>query len=221
MNLNYPKISIVTPNFNGVQFLEETIESVLNQNYPNLEYIVIDGGSTDGSIDIIRKYESQLAFWVSEPDSGMYHAIQKGFENSTGELMAWINSDDKYHSGAFTIISEIFSNFQEINWLTAIPTAIDEKGRTIHTGVGRNWSKYDFLTSDYKWIQQESTFWRRSLWEKAGRTFDLSLKYAADFELWLRFFRYEKLYTTKSLIGGFRWKFENQITWEHLAIILI
>ena len=100
---NYPKISIVTPNYNGVKYLEQTIVSVLNQNYPNLEYIIIDGGSTDGSVEIIKKYESKLSYWVSEPDMGLYHAIQKGFEKSTGEIMAWINSDDMYVKGSFSI----------------------------------------------------------------------------------------------------------------------
>ena len=91
---NLPKISIVTPSFNQAQFIEETILSVLNQNYPNLEYIIIDGGSTDGSVDIIKKYADKIAYWVSEKDSGMYDAINKGFGKSTGEILAWINSDD-------------------------------------------------------------------------------------------------------------------------------
>lgn len=92
--VQYPRISIVTPNYNKKEFLEKTILSVLSQGYPNLEYIVIDGGSTDGSVEIIKKYEKDLAFWMSEPDEGMYHVIKKGFEHSTGEIMAWINSDD-------------------------------------------------------------------------------------------------------------------------------
>src|SRR5215469_5586779 len=91
-----PKISIVTPSFNQAEFLEETIRSVLDQNYPNLEYVVVDGGSTDGSVDIIKKYAHRLAWWVSEPDDGQYAAINKGFKHSSGEIMAWINSDDKY-----------------------------------------------------------------------------------------------------------------------------
>jgi glycosyltransferase involved in cell wall biosynthesis len=214
--MKFPKISIVTPNYNMGEYIENTILSVISQNYPNLEYIIIDGGSTDNSIDIIKKYEKKLAFWTSKPDNGMYDAIQSGFKRTTGEILAWINSDDQYHPGAFSIVSELFSNFQEINWLTAIPTAIDEKGRTIYTGISRNWAKYDFYISDYKWIQQESTFWRRSLWEKAGSKLDLNLKYAADLELWLRFFRFEKLYSVRSLIGGFRWKNENQKTVDHL-----
>lgn len=211
----YPKISIVTPNYNGATYLEETILSVISQNYPNLEYIIIDGGSTDGSVEIIKKYERDIAHWVSEPDNGLYHALQKGFDKSTGEIMAWINSDDKYHPNSFFTISDIFTTFPQIEWLTGCSTELDEKGRTIHVGQSRIWSKYDFLTFDYKWIQQESTVWRRSLWNKAGNQIGLNLKYAGDLELWLRFFRYEKLYTSQILIGGFRIRKAGQLSLEY------
>jgi len=210
-----PKISIITPNYNGAAYLEETIQSVLNQGYENLEYIIIDGGSTDGSVDIIRKHESRLAYWVSEPDAGLYHAIQKGFEKSTGDIMAWINSDDKYHPGAFSIVTELFCQFPQIEWLQGIPTVYDEKGRTVLVDNLRSWCKADVYSGNYQWIQQESTFWRRSLWEKAGSTLDTRLRYAADFELWLRFFRHAELYSIKSLLSGFRFRSANQISMDH------
>lgn len=212
----FPKISIVTPNFNGGAYLEETIQSVLSQNYPNLEYIIIDGGSTDNSVEIIKKYETQLSYWVTEKDKGLYHAIQKGFDKSTGEIMAWINSDDFYVKGAFSIVSEIFSNFKHVNWLMGKPSAYDEKGRTTFVHDLKRWSKFNYYSGDYEWIQQESVFWRRTLWDSANSQINISLKYAGDFDLWMRFFRYSKLYTLNALLGGFRLRSKNQLSLDYL-----
>ena len=107
-DLAWPRISIVTPSFNQGRFLERTILSVLNQNYPNLEYIVMDGGSTDESVEIIKKYENYLAYWISEKDNGQSDAIKKGFQKSTGEILAWLNSDDIYLSGALRGVAGFF-----------------------------------------------------------------------------------------------------------------
>jgi len=212
---NYPKISIVTPNSNGAEYLEDTIKSVVEQKYPNLEYIVIDGGSKDESVDIIKKYQNQITYWTSEPDDGMYHAIQKGFARSTGEIMAWINSDDMYHKKAFYTIAEIFGSFEQVKWLVGATTAYDTLGRTVLVRPSRLFTKYDFYNRDFRFIQQESTFWRRSLWQVAGSSLDLSHKYAADLALWVKFFHYEKLYVIDALIGGFRWRLKNQLSLDH------
>lgn len=209
---NYPKISIITPNFNGAKYLEATILSVINQEYPNLEYIIIDGSSTDDSVDIIKKYEDKISFWISEPDNGIYDAIQKGFDKSTGDIMAWINSDDMYYKNSFSIVAEIFSNFKDINWLMGIPTFYDEYGRTIHVSNFKRWSRFNYYTKDYQWIQQESVFWRRKLWEKVERKIKTDLKLAGDLDLWLRFFRYDKLYTLNALLSGFRIRSKNQLS---------
>ncbi|MCX8522323.1 glycosyltransferase [Chryseobacterium formosus] len=217
----YPKISIITPNFNGGDYLEETIKSIIDQDYPNLEYIIIDGGSTDNSIDIIKKYENHLAYWVSEPDNGLYHAIQKGLEKSSGEIMAWLNSDDIYHKKALFTVAEIFTNCKPVKWLQGLPTTIDEKGRTIATEKFKSWSKLDYYLGKFEWIQQESTFWHRDLWLQADSKINSNLKLAGDLDLWLRFFRYEKLYVTSALIGGFRQRSKNQLSLDHLDKYLI
>lgn len=214
MNQNkktYPKISIVTPNFNKDKYLEATILSVLSQNYPNLEYIIMDGGSTDSSLDIIRKYESQLAYWVSEKDKGMYDAIKKGFEHSTGEIMGWINSDDILYPHSLFVLAELFNSFPQTNWLTGLSSHIDEEGKTIWVSISRHFNRIDFLTGDFKFIQQESTYWRRGLYERAGGL-DNTLKLAGDFSLWLHFIRTDKLYVANVPIGGFRVSREGQLS---------
>ena len=213
----WPKISVVTPNYNGGRFLEKTILSVIDQDYPNLEYIIIDGESSDDSVEIIKKYEKRISFWMSERDDGLYSALQKGFDRSSGEIMAWLNSDDLYHSGALYTVAEIFSNFREVEWLLGKPTVFDEQGRCVYVENSRRWSKYEYYLGEFKGlIQQESTFWRRSLWERAGEEFSRELKYAADYELWLRFFRYVPLYQVQALTGGYRARSGDQLSVEHL-----
>jgi len=214
MSRPLPKISIVTPSFKHGAFLEEAIQSVLNQNYPHLEYIVMDGGSNDGSVDIIRKYEDRLAHWVSAPDQGQYDAINRGFARTTGEIMAWLNSDDKYCPWAFSIVGEIFADFPEIEWLTTLyPVIWDEKGRAVELEANSGFSREGFLRGENlpgcgwyarNFIQQESTFWRRSLWERAGGRLDTSYSLAGDFELWARFNKTAELYAVGTPLGGYR-----------------
>lgn len=201
--MNYPKITVVTPNYNKAGYLEKTIHSVLSQNYPNLEYIIIDGGSTDGSVDIIKKYEDKLAYWISEPDKGMYYAIKKGFEHSTGEILAWIGSDDLYHPGSFYTIAQVFSECPEVSWLVGAQTHFDEEGRTVKVESSPYFNHLNFLMHQFQWVQQESTFWRRSLYEKVGGI-KTDYKLAGDFNLWMLFSRHEKMYVIDALLGGFR-----------------
>ena len=205
--MNYPKISIVTPSYNQFEYIEETILSVIQQNYPNLEYIIIDGGSTDGSIEIIKKYEKYLSYWISEPDTSHANALNKGFAKSTGEIMAWINSDDKYFPWSFNTIAEVYSQNPDVLWTVGAYSNIDENGILLTEGsravslVYKN--VYSYLFKDLH-IQQESVFWRRSLWDLAGGKLNEDISLLIDTELWCRFFLHAKLWHIPQPIGCFR-----------------
>jgi len=203
-----PTISIITPSFNQAEFLEECIESVLGQGYPHLEYVIMDGGSTDGSIEIIKKHEKHLAYWQSCPDGGQYRAVAEGFLHTTGEIMAWINSDDKYHPLAFAKAACVFADNPAIRWLTGRMSYWNADGDLDR--VAENlppFSRRKGLEGHFNkpYIQQESTFWRRSLWEESGSELSSSLKLAGDLELWVRFFRFASLHTVDTLLGGYRY----------------
>jgi len=207
-------ISLVTVTYNSAQYLEATIKSVLAQNYPNLEYIIIDGASTDGTVDIIRKYEKHLAYWVSEPDGSMYEALQKGFDRSTGDVMAWLNSSDMYPNWTLHTVNAIFNDIPHAEWITSIrPLLWNMQGYATDCMALPGYSRAGFMRSEHsiltdtftiEVIQQESTFWRRSLWERAGSRIDLGFPLAGDYELWARFYQHAKLYGVRTVLGGFR-----------------
>ena len=209
-----PRISIVTTSFNRAAFLGEAIESVLNQRYSDLEYVIVDGGSTDGSAEIVRSYSNRLSWWISEPDAGQYHAINKGFSRTTGEIMAWLNSDDKYLPWTFAVVSDIFASLPEVEWLsTCFPLLWDGQGRAVASGMRPGFSRAGFLRGEYLpggawystgYLQQETTFWRRSLWERCGGRLDTQYGLAADFDLWVRFSHEAELFGVGTPLGGFR-----------------
>lgn len=207
--MHLPKISIVTPSFNQGRFLEETIQSVVGQDYPNLEYVLIDGGSTDDSVNIIRRYEAKLHYWVSGADGGHGNAINKGFQHTSGDIMAWINSDDKYTPWSFKTVAEIFSKFPHVMWIVGFNSWWNSAGAmTSASRVPIN--IFDFLLGRYAWIQQESVFWRRELWDKAGGHINEDYRFMVDGELWARFFLHEHLYSVDSVLGGYRVHPENR-----------
>jgi len=198
-----PKISIVTPSYNQVEFLEQTIRSVLQQGYPELEYVVIDGASSDGSTECLDRCSSALHYCVSERDDGLGHALNKGFAHTTGDVMAWLNSDDMYTPWALGVVAEIFQRFPHVEWLMGLNAWWNRNG--VMTKVRRvNKNMYDYLLGDFAWIQQESVFWRRSLWDKAGGHIDQTYELMVDGELWTRFFLHAPLYTVDAVLGGYR-----------------
>jgi glycosyltransferase involved in cell wall biosynthesis len=178
-----PLVSIVTPSFNQAQFLEPAIQSVLGQENVCLEYIVVDGGSTDGSAEIIRKVAGRLAWWVSEKDAGQAEAINKGLQRARGDILAWINSDDYYLPGAFEAVVRYFEEHPQTGLLHGDVLAVDEAGRRLNLLRYDNWGLQGLM--EFRIIGQPAVFMRRSALEQAG-LLDPTYHYLLDHQLWLR-----------------------------------
>lgn len=178
-----PTISIVTPSYNQADFIEATINSVLNQDYPHLEYLVVDGGSTDGTLDILQRYTNHLD-WISEPDHGQANAINKGFKRATGEIIAWLNSDDIYLPGALQQVGQFFKQHPTTDVLYGDFWWIDAQG---HHLLARREIPFDFniLLYGLNYIGQPTVFFQRRVFEIAGYL-DETLHYGLDWEYWLR-----------------------------------
>lgn len=198
-----PKISIVTPSYNQARYLEQTILSVIEQKYPNLEYIVIDGGSTDDSVSIIKKYASKLSYWQTGPDNGQSDAINTGFSKSTGDILGWINSDDLLKPGTLQFIAEVFAERKKHQWLVGGTETIDESGRRKSLRFPSEIDLKTFIGWSRNWFPQQSTFWTRDLWLECG-PLDPELHYAMDMDLWMKMFSICKPTTTKILLSCYR-----------------
>jgi glycosyltransferase involved in cell wall biosynthesis len=200
----FPRVTVITAVYNGEAYLEDTIRSVVYQGYPNLEYIIVNDGSTDRTAEIIRDYERYLTAQINQTNQGLYAALNAGFARSTGEVMGWLNCSDKLHTGGLAAVGSVFATFPEIEWITGRPTGFNTLGMTTHIDILKRWSRYRFLAGANQYIQQESTFWRKSLWERAGGRVESSYRDVGDFELWVRFFRHARLYSVDCLIAGYR-----------------
>jgi len=203
------KISIITPCFNAEKYIEQTIKSVLNQEYPNLEYIIIDGGSSDKTKQIVNKYKNKIDIIISEKDKGQYDAINKGLKLATGDVMAWLNADDVYFPWTLKTVNNIFQKFNEVNWIGGIPAFLNSEGclTTVYNRAAVKPSKFiknGYFRCNYLGpLQQESMFWRREVVSSCGML-DLNYPLAADFELWMRFAEKHDLYSLSLPLAAFR-----------------
>jgi len=222
------RFAIVTPSFNRTKYLDDTIRSVVTQqgNF-EIDYLIQDGGSNNDVIDILKHWENEIKTnrfipqcrrlkfqWECVKDNGMYDAINRGFAKISGNVMAWINSDDMYHSYAFETIVNILSQYEDVHWITGIPNSYNEHGSKAGMDlfpaaysrdfISRGYYNAKFLRYGFNWVQQESTFWRSDLWRKVGGRLDEEKTFAADFYLWKDFAKHTDLVKVYSLLGGYR-----------------
>jgi glycosyltransferase involved in cell wall biosynthesis len=196
-----PLVSIVTPSYNQAPFLEQTILSVLEQDYSSIEHIVIDGGSTDGSLEVIKEYEDRLAYWVSEPDQGQSDAINKGFNVSSGAILGWLNSDDLLERSAISIAVYFLLKHPKVGMVYGNRVYIDQKDNIRTYLVSPAFHPYHL-----SWgitIPQETAFWRRQLFFDVGGL-DLDLKNAMDTDLWCRFSKVTRIKHIPAFMGRYR-----------------
>lgn len=198
-----PRISLVTPTLNQAAFLEHTLRSVLEQGYPGLEYIVQDGGSQDGSVDILTHYGRSLAHWESTPDGGQAQAINFGFGHATGEIMAWLNSDDLLLPGALNYVGDFFNRHPDVDVVYGHRILIDEAGGEIGRWILPPHSDEVLRWADY--VPQETLFWRRRVWERIGGALDEDYRFAMDWSLLVRFLNIgAKFVRLPRFLGAFR-----------------
>lgn len=209
-----PSLAIVTPSMNQVAFIEATLLSVLDGSSLPEEFVVVDGGSTDGTAEVVERYGERLAWWVSEGDGGQYDAIEKGFAHTQSDVMGWLNAGDLFMPWTISVVRELFATFPQVDWLTTQrPLIADDQGRIVSCEFIGGFAADSFRAGvnlpGGTWfaragIQQESTFWRRSLWNRAGARLATDLRYAGDFELWLRFFEHAQLYALDAPLAAHR-----------------
>jgi len=196
----YLKISIITPSFNQAKYIEETISSVLGQNYPNLEYIIIDGGSSDGSENIIKTFDKHLAYWISEKDKGQSDAINKGLKRATGDIVAWLNSDDLYLPCTLETVAKVFSDNPDVGIVYGdVENIYIDGGRKLY--VNKEFELINFLS--HVSIHQPSVFWRRKAHDSVGYL-DESLHYLMDYDLWMHLFLNYKSMKINQILSRFR-----------------
>jgi glycosyltransferase involved in cell wall biosynthesis len=201
MKATYPKISVITPSYNQGHFLEETILSVLNQQYPNLEYIIMDGGSTDNSVEIIKRYASQVTYWISEKDNGQSDAIGRGFDKATGDIFCWLNSDDVFMPGTLHTVARMFARFPRAGFIYGNRHKIDPQSRVLETIY-----YYAYVSGQFKFrnpVAQEAAFWTAEAYRRAGGM-NVEYRFCMDYDLWCRLARVTQVVHVPYVWGGFR-----------------
>ncbi|MCB5920268.1 glycosyltransferase family 2 protein [Mediterraneibacter faecis] len=205
----HPRVTIVTVCYNSEKYLEDCIKSIMNQTYDNVEHIIVDGESKDNTLDIIKKYDGKYNMrWISEPDNGMYDAIYKGFQMATGDIYAWLNSDDMYMPWACELVAKVMEE-TDVEWCTGIPCHYTESGIAYNIPRVTPVFPRKFILKGYMdgrvatFLEQESMFWSKKLWDLCGNTI-LRYKYAGDYHLWREFSKYQQLITLDSVVSGFR-----------------
>lgn len=199
--MDLPKISIVTPSFNQAAFIEWTVRSVLMQRYPNLEYILMDGGSTDGTQEVLEPYRDRFAHYESARDKGQSDAIHRGFNHATGEIMAYLNSDDMLAPGALQFVARYFAEHPEVDALYSHRCTVDENNKVLYYWILPPHD--DWYISRWDIIPQETCFWRRSLFEESGNI-DPEFRFAMDYDLFVRFMQHGKMVRVNRFLGAFR-----------------
>ena len=215
------RLCIVTTNLNYGRYLDDCMRSVIgSRGFDRVDYVVMDAGSTDGSVDTIKRHASQLKHWQSASDQGMYHAIEAGFAKSSAPYMGWLNSDDQLTPWAIQTVLDIFDQLPEVRWITSrLPLQARTDGVVIKADMLPGVDNWGFFNGEHVkslalpssgWIVQDCTFWRRDLWDQVGGAFDHTLKLAADFELWARFIDKTDLYVVNVPFGIYRFHGANK-----------
>jgi glycosyltransferase involved in cell wall biosynthesis len=207
-------ISVVTPSYNQGRFIERTIQSVLKQNVPSLEYMVVDGASTDGTVGVLKKYEKHLR-WVSEEDSGQTEAVNKGLKWTSGDIIGWLNSDDIYYPGAFSAVKTLFEECPQVDVIYGNADHVDEYDNIIEAYYTEDWN-YERL-KEVCFVCQPAVFFRRRILDRLG-LLDAGLKYCMDYEYWLRLGDEVPFVRMKKKLAGSRMYGENKTLGERIAV---